>query len=88
MNNLDLINWHSQWCETIHTLNGDLTQTVIESAWKNTSNNTSLRRHMNNISFETALELIVRAYMASAMLLLAASNICLAVIETIEEIGD
>ena len=43
---------------------------------------------MNNISFETALELIVRAYMASAMLLLAASNICLAVIETIEEIGD
>lgn len=41
-----------------------------------------------NIPFETALQLLAMAYMASVMLILAASNVCLAVIETIEEAGD
>lgn len=42
----------------------------------------------SNIFFETTLDLLVKTYMASMMILLAASNICSAVIETIEEIGD
>jgi len=40
------------------------------------------------IPFETALELLTMAYLSSVMLLLAASNVCLAVIETLEEAGD
>lgn len=38
-----------------------------------------------NIPFETVLQLLAMAYVASAILVLLASNICLAVIETIEE---
>lgn len=38
-----------------------------------------------NIFFETALQLLVMAYVASVMLLLTASNVGLAVIEIIEE---
>lgn len=41
-----------------------------------------------NISFETVLQLLTMAYVASAILVLLASNICLAVIETIEEASD
>lgn len=41
-----------------------------------------------NISFETALELLTMTHIASVMLLLAASQACLAVIETIEEPGE
>lgn len=41
-----------------------------------------------NISFETALELLAITHVASVMLLLAASQAFLAVIETIEEVGD
>jgi len=40
------------------------------------------------IPFETALEILVIAYISSVMLLLAASNLCLAVIETLEEAGN
>ncbi len=40
------------------------------------------------IPFETALVLLALAYVNSAMLLLAASNFCLAVIEAIEEVSD
>jgi hypothetical protein len=36
------------------------------------------------IPFETALQLLTIAYLASVMLLLAASSICLVVTETIE----
>lgn len=38
--------------------------------------------------FGTALELLAIAYLASGVLLLAATKVCLAVIETIEEVGD
>lgn len=41
-----------------------------------------------NIPFETALQLLVMAYMVSVMLILLTSNICLAVIETIESAGE
>jgi hypothetical protein len=41
-----------------------------------------------NISFDTVLQLLAMAYVASAILVLLASNICLAVIETIEEVSD
>lgn len=41
-----------------------------------------------NIPFETVLHLLAMAYVASAILILLASNICLAVIETIEEASD
>lgn len=41
-----------------------------------------------NIPFETVLQLLAMAYVASAIVLLLASNVCLAVIETIEETGD
>jgi hypothetical protein len=41
-----------------------------------------------NIPFETALHLLEMAYVASGMLVLVASNVCLAVIETFEEAGD
>lgn len=40
------------------------------------------------ISFETALEILAIAYISSVMLLIAASNFCLAVIETFEEAND
>jgi len=40
-----------------------------------------------NISFETALQLLTAAHVVSVILLLIASNICLAVIETFEEAG-
>lgn len=38
-----------------------------------------------NIFFETALQFLTIAYVISVLLLLAASSICLAVIEAIEE---
>lgn len=41
-----------------------------------------------NIPFETALEFLTIAYIASVVLLLAASKVFLAVIETIEEVND
>lgn len=41
-----------------------------------------------NTPFESALQLIVMAYVASGMLVIVASNVCLAVIETIESAGD
>ncbi len=41
-----------------------------------------------NIPFESALQLLAMAYVASGMLVMVASNVCLAVIETIEEFGD
>ena len=41
-----------------------------------------------NIPFETALQLLAMAYVASVMLVLQASNVCLAVSETIEEAGE
>lgn len=41
-----------------------------------------------NILFETALQLLAMSYVFSVLLLLAASNICLAVIEVIEEAGN
>lgn len=41
-----------------------------------------------NIPFETTLQLLTMAYVASVMLVLQASNVCLTVIETIEEAGD
>ncbi len=37
-----------------------------------------------NIPFETALQLLGMAYLASVVLVLLASKVCLAVIETIE----
>lgn len=40
------------------------------------------------IPFETALEFLVMAYIISGMLLLMASEVCLAVIESLEEVGD
>jgi len=41
-----------------------------------------------SIIFETALQLFAIAYVVSALLLLAASNICLAVIEIIAAAED
>lgn len=41
-----------------------------------------------NIPFETALQLLTIAYLASAMLLIVVANVAIAVIETIEEAGD
>jgi hypothetical protein len=41
-----------------------------------------------SIPFETVLQILAMAYVASAILVLLASNICLAVIETIEEASD
>lgn len=38
--------------------------------------------------FETVLQLLVMAHITSVMLLLAVSNACLAVIETLEEAYD
>lgn len=40
------------------------------------------------IFFETALQILITAYLVSVMLLLAASKIGLAVIETVEEAQD
>jgi hypothetical protein len=37
------------------------------------------------IPFEAAFQLLVTAHVASLMLLLVAANVCLAVIETLEE---
>ncbi len=37
------------------------------------------------IPFETAFQLLVTAHVASVMLLLVTANVCLAVIETLEE---
>jgi hypothetical protein len=42
----------------------------------------------SNILFETTLQLLAMAYVASVMLLLTASNVGLAVIEIIEEADD
>jgi hypothetical protein len=41
-----------------------------------------------NIPFETALQFLAMVYMVSVMLLLTASNVCLAVIEIFEDAGD
>lgn len=41
-----------------------------------------------SVPFETVLQTLAMAYVASAILVLLASNICLAVIEIIEEASD
>lgn len=41
-----------------------------------------------NISFETALQILVMAHVASLLLLITVSNGVLAVIETLEEAGN
>lgn len=40
------------------------------------------------ISFETALQILAIAHLTSLMILLAAANMAIAVIATLEEIGD
>ncbi|MDV2994666.1 MAG: hypothetical protein N4J56_004320 [Chroococcidiopsis sp. SAG 2025] len=42
----------------------------------------------SNIPFETVLQLLAMAYLASVMLVLLASSLCLAVVETVETIEE
>ncbi len=41
-----------------------------------------------DIPFETILQLLTTAHLASLILLVVASNVCLAVIEALEEAGN